>query len=286
MKKCFFILIVAISLVSCSGSHLTILVDPWWELAYDSEDILSKHTGQNNPFKLNKIEKNIVGSREEAIDKLNLLSDSDTITTVIVTPALYSYLDNISSPEKKINYIILNGFYDDTADNVIAVYSAREEVYYQAGVKAAIYSMNNDNCNVASVFYNGSALRVLEKENFIKGFNSVENRGELIYYEQKTYTGGESLKRFINSAPDKGVGLFFLSASSLNPYCLELVSLLSIAVSGENLNSLGFYNELVEFSVDDDMIEIIQTAVKIGLDGAIQSDIPVKPLIREKGIHF
>jgi len=108
----------------------------------------------------------------------------------------------------------------------------------------------------------------------------------LINFDQQTYTGGERLKDFINSAPGKGVGLFFLSASSLNPFCYELVLPLSVPVSGENLNSLGFYNELVEFSVDDDMMEIIQTAVKIGLDGEINDDIPIKPLIREKGIHF
>ncbi|MBI9100446.1 MAG: BMP family ABC transporter substrate-binding protein, partial [Spirochaetaceae bacterium] len=233
---------------------------------------------------MNRVKKYTASNEEEAIQFLQNLSESSDKQTVIITPIFYSFLRKTSSDEKIINYIILNGFYDDPADNVIAVYSSREEVYYQAGIKAALFSKDNENCTVASVFYTGSILKRLEMESFANGYSSVEGSGELINFEQQTYTGGDNLKKFINSAPEKGTGLFFFSASSLNPFCIEQAMPLMIPISGENLNSLGIYNELVEFSVDDDMIEIIQTAIKIGLDGEIISDIPVKPLIRERGI--
>ena len=284
-KLCFFSTLI-FSLCSCSVSNTIVLSDQWWENAYDIHGLLDRDLFKYSILKLQKIEKITAYSKEEAKNIVDQLQESETIKTVIMTPLFFSYIKNNNNSEKNINYILLNGFYDDPADNVNAVYSSREEVYFQAGEKAALFSQNNANCAVASVFYNGSLMRRLEKESFIRGFESIKNRGELINFDQQTYTGGERLKGFINSAPDMGVGLFFFSASSLNPFCLELAFSLSIPVSGENLNSLGIYNELVEFSVDDDMMEIIHTAVKIGLDGEINRDIPVKPLIREKGFHF
>lgn len=286
MKKIIIVLILSLTFISCSDSNVSILIDPWWETAFDQQGQLRKILLINNLTHREQVKIHLVSDREKALDFFQSLSSSSDEHTIILTPALYSYTKNVQNSEKNINYILLNGFYDNPADNLIAVYSFREEIYLQAGVKAALFSQSNDNCEVASVFYNGSLIRRLEKESFIKGFESVKNRGNLINFEQQTYTGGEKLKNFINSAPKKGVGLFFFSVSSLNPFCLELALPLSIPLSGENLNSLGNYNELVEFSVDDDMIEIIQIAVKIGLDGEIINDIPVKPLIREKGIHF
>jgi ABC transporter substrate-binding protein PnrA-like len=286
MKKIFIILIVILSITACTRSDTSVLIDPWWQTAFDQKSTLKKLLFKKNLTSLKQIKIYSAADEEKALEILRFLNESVEEQTVLITPVLFSYIKKLPSSEKKINYILLNGFYDDPADNVIAVYSSREEVYFQAGVKAALFSQDNENCAVASVFYNGSLIRRLEKESFISGFESVENRGELLNFDQQTYTGGERLKDFINSAPGKGAGLFFLSASSLNPFCLELALPLSVPMSGENLNSLGIYNELVEFSVDDDMMEIIHTAVKIGLDGEIISDIPVKPLIREKGIHF
>ena len=274
------ICILSVIFTSCANSDLTVLVDSWWENAYDLDGHLDKALAKNS------IEKISVGNVEEFSFAIKNISEKSSNPTVIITPVLFSQIKKIGSVEKKINYILLNGFYGDPADNVIAVYSSREEVYFQAGIKAALFSNNNDNCAVASIFYNGSSARRLEKDSFIDGFESIEDKGDLFIYEQQTYTGDERLKTFINSSPDKGVGLFFFSASSLNPFCLDLALPLSIPVSGENLNSLGIYNELVEFSVDDDMIEIIDTAIKIGLDGEIIDDFPIKTLIREKGIHF
>lgn len=284
-KICFFVLLISL-LYSCSNSITVVISDPWWENAYDQEGILDRELLKYRLLKFKKIDKYSISGRDEALRIVKWLQESEEAETVIMTPLFYSYIKNNNSSEKNRNYILLNGFYDDPADNVVAVYSSREAVYFQAGEKAALFSQNNENCSVASIFYNGSLMRRLEKESFIKGFESIKNRGELINFDQQTYTGGERLKGFINSAPEKGVGLFFFSASSLNPFCLELANSLSIPVSGENLYSLRIYNELVEFSVDDDMMEIIQTAVKIGLDGEINRDIPVKPLIREKGFHF
>lgn len=274
------------TLFSCRISEIIVLSDPWWEKAYDIDGHLDRDIFKYNILTLQKIEKITVNNKLEAKSIVDALQESENIKTVIMTPLFFSYIKNINNSEKNINYILLNGFYDNPADNIVAVYSSREEVYFQAGEKAALFSQNNANCAVATVFYNGSLMRRLEKESFIKGFESIKNRGELINFDQQTYTGGERLKEFIKNAPDIGVGLFFFSASSLNPYCLELAFSLSIPVSGENLNSLGIYNELVEFSVDDDMMKIIHTAVKIGLDGEINRDIPVKSLIREKGFHF
>jgi len=286
MRKIIFLLIVILSLISCSGSNVTILLDSWWEDAYDYNGDLGKIALKESVKHITNIQKITIGDQETAIDMLNSLQKKTLPQTVILTPVFYSYIKKIPDDEKKINYIILNGFYDDPADNIIAVYSSRGEVYYQAGVKAALFSKNNDNCTVAAVFYNGSSMRKSEKDNFIEGFESVIDSGELIYYDQQNYTGGEKLKNFINAAPEKDTGLFFFSASSVNPFCLDLALPLSIPISGENLNSLGIYNELVEFSVDDDIMEIIETAVQIGLDGEINSDIPVKARISEKGIHF
>jgi hypothetical protein len=277
---------VIFSFLSCSDSHLTFLTDPWWLASYDPENRLEIEILKGSIKKFKRIESITVSTSEEAMAILNNLEEKEGNQTIVVTPVFYSLIKNKPDLEKKINYIILNGFYDVPADNIIAVYSFREEVYYQAGVKAALFSKNNDNCKVASVFYNGSLIRRSEKERFIEGYNSVGNSGELINFEQQTYTGGEKLKKFIESAPEKGVGLYFFSASSLNPYCYDLAISFSVSISGENLYSSGISNELVEFSVDDDMIEIIQTAVKKGLDGEINHDFPVKALIRERGIHF
>lgn len=288
MKNCKIVLLftVILSLISCSGSNVTVLLDSWWEDAYDYNGDLEKILFKESVTHITNIPKIIIEDQGTIDDILYSLGENKNRQTVIISPIFYSHIKKISSDEKKINYILLNGFYGDDADNIIAVYSSRGEVYYQAGVKAALFSKNNDNCTVAAVFYNGSSIRKNEKKQFIDGYESVIDSGELIYYDQQNYTGGEKLKNFINSAPEKGAGLFFFSASSINPFCLDLALPLSIPVSGENLNSLGFYNELVEFSVDDDIIEIIETAVKMGLDGEIISDIPVKARISEKGIHF
>ena len=280
------IIFVIFSLTACSESNLSIMADPWWQSAYDVENEIKKIVFFQSLYTRKKINNNTFQNREELVSEINSLLLNEEAQRFIITPYLFSQIKNNYENEKKINYIILNGFYSNPADNVIAVYSSREEVYFQAGIKAAQFSKENDNCTVAAVFYNGTTIRRLENESFLNGFDSVSDAGELIYYEQSSYTGGEKLKSFINSAPDKDTGLFFLSASSVNPYCLDLILPLSISISGENLNSSGFYNELVEFSVDDDIIEIIQTAVEIGLDGEIFDDIPVKPLIKEKGIHF
>lgn len=286
MRKIFAFLFVIISFSSCSQNKLTIVLDPWWETAYDAQKILKKEIFYGTIRSRKQISKVIAGTEEELDKILESIERRKGAQVVIASPALYSILKNRPNSEKKINYIILNGFYGNFADNLIAVYSSRKEEYYQAGIKAALFSTNNDNCSVAAVFYNGSLVKRLEKDRFVEGFNSINNRGDLNIYEQQTYTGGDKLKEFINSAPENGAGLFFFSASSLNPYCLELALPLSISISGENLNSSGIYNELLEFSVDDDIIEIIKIAVRIGLDGDINDDFPVKALVREKGIHF
>jgi len=79
---------------------------------------------------------------------------------------------------------------------------------------------------------------------------------------------------------------FFFSASSLNPFCLEQALPLSIPISGENLNSLALHNELIEFSIDDDMMKIVETALELALDGEVESDFPVIPVLKETGNHF
>jgi hypothetical protein len=286
MRNFLFLLIFIFAILSCSNGNLTILTDPWWEDSYNIDGNLNKLMLINSLTNRVSISKRTAETEEQALEILSQIYEKESVQNIIITPLFFSYIKNKLSNEKKTNIIILNGFYDVVADNIIAVYSSREEVYYKAGIKAALFSKNNDNCAVSAVFYVGSLLKQLEKECFIKGFESVLESGELLYYDQQNYTGGERLKNFINSSPEKGTGLFFFSASSANPYCLDLALPLNIPISGENLNSLGIYNELVEFSVDDDIMEIIEIAVQIGLDGEIVNDIPVKALLSEKGIHF
>lgn len=286
MKKIFITLFFIQILFSCSYGKIVILTDPWWNDSYELEREIQKELF-SQLFKTGKRIKNVsVETEEEVLNIINEMAGIGNSSVIIATPIFYSLIRKISAEEKFINYIIINGYYDSSADNIIAVYSFREEVYFQAGIKAAEFSVENNNCTVSSVFYNGSLSRKLEKESFVKGYESIKESGKLEIYEQKTYTGGEKLKNFINSAPENGTGLFFFSASSLNPFCFDIAAPLSIAVSGENLNSLGIYNELIEFSIDDDMMEIVKTALKKGIDGEFNDDIPINAVITEKGINF
>lgn len=280
----FPILTVLLIFLSCSQEKPEVIIDPWWEKAFDGEGYLEKTLIRESVLNLRKISYKTVYSREEFQAEINAGEDENHV--YIISPLLYSAIPSESDPEKKNYYILLNGFYDDPADNVIAVYSSRIEGYFEAGILAAEFSVLNDRCAVAAVFYEGSDVRKKERESFVRGFDSVADRGELIRYSQESYSAGDSLKSFISSAPEKGTGLFFFSASSLNPVCLEQALPLTIPISGENLNSLGLYDELIEFSVDDDMMRIVKTAMKLGLDGDIENDIPVSPVIRQKGIHF
>lgn len=286
MRKIVILILFALTLLSCGRADLTVLVDPWWEDAWDRNGILKNKVRIEGLKKFQNISYINVNSKEEALDVLNSLAKSPIEQRLIITPVFFKYVNEFSLDEKNINYILLNGFYDDPADNVIAVYSYREEVYRKAGAIAGRFSDKAGNSAVAAVFYDNSESRRRERESFIEGFYEENEKGELLTFSQVTYSGGEKLKSFITSAPSRNVGLFFFSASSLNAFCVEQALPLSIPISGENLTGLAKYNELIEFSVDDDMMEIIETAIKIGLDGEIENDFPIPPVIRKKGIHF
>jgi len=286
MKKMIpLLLLFGFSLFSCSQSGVVILVDPWWEAAHEQSVNLKKTALIKGLTSFRSIPVYRAVDKDQGYNLLeNALGRSEEMT-VLVSPAFFSYLDEWNFSEKKINYILLNGFYDDPADNVIAVYSSRDEVYYMAGSKAARFSESNGNCAVAAVFYDTERRRS-ERDSFVKGFEESEVGGELLISDQQTYFGGDKLIDFINKGPTRNVGLFFFSASSLNSFCLDQALPLSIPISGENVNSLGFGNELIEFSIDDDMMKIVETALKLGLDGEAENDYPVKPRLWEKGNHF
>jgi len=272
--------------LGCSNKNILIITDPWWEDSYGIEKQINQILALQFVKTGKTINKVTAETEDEVINYINETAKSSQNPIIILTPIFFSFLDKNPNLEKKINYIIINGYYDSSADNKIAVYSFREEVYFKAGIKAAQFSKENNNCTISAVFYTGSTSRKLEKNSFIEGYETLLNCGKLAIFEQQTYNENEKLKSFINSGSKNNTGLFFFSGSSLNLFCLDIAKPLSIAVSGENLNSLGLYNELIEFSVDDDMIEMVNTAIKMGLDGEIKNDIPVNALLREKGIHF
>ncbi|MBB6478709.1 BMP family ABC transporter substrate-binding protein [Spirochaeta isovalerica] len=286
MKKTIPLFFSLFLFISCGQIKSVVIVDTWWDEAYSGLANLKKEAFWAGLKAFQPVSVIEMDSEESAYNFLNSLMEKQNELTVILSPVFNSYTKNWVFDEKKINYIILNGFYDDPADNVIAVYSSREEVYREAGMKAARYSESHSNCSVAAVFYNGTEARRSERDSFIQGFNEAGVSGKLLVSDQQTYAGGEKLKSFISSAPEKDVGLFFFSASSLNPFCFEQAQTLSIPISGENLNSSGLHSELIEFSIDDDMVRIVKTALKMGLDGEVENDLPVFPLLKEKGIHF
>ena len=111
--KFYIILLIIHTATSCSINPLTILVDPWWETAVDSGGFLKREIFIQNIRSLNRIKKYTASNEEEAIQFLQNLSESSEKQTVIITPIFYSILRKTSSDEKIINYIILNGFYDD-----------------------------------------------------------------------------------------------------------------------------------------------------------------------------
>ncbi|RQV98489.1 MAG: hypothetical protein EH225_13065 [Calditrichaeota bacterium] len=286
MRKRLVISLVLLSLFSCNQKPVVLLVDKWWEAAYDDSVNLKSRAFWAGIKSFKTVDYFSTVSEQDAFAYINEKLKKHNELNVLISPIFFSYLKNWDFGEKNINYIILNGFYDDTADNVIAVYSFREDVYRAAGEKAARYSEAHGDCAVAAVFYNDTEVRRSERDSFFQGFKEAGVSGELLISDQQTYSGGEKLKSFIKDAPGKDVGLFFFSASSLNAFCLEQASPLSIPMSGENLNSLVFHNELIEFSIDDDMMKIVETALELALDGEVEDDFPVIPVLKDTGNHF
>jgi len=88
-------------------------MDPWWQNAFDQDGTLRKIILKKNLTNLKNIEIYSAADRDKAIEILQTLNESAEMQTVLVTPVFFSYIKNLQSSEKKINYIILNGFNED-----------------------------------------------------------------------------------------------------------------------------------------------------------------------------